>query len=58
MSAGLFDTDGYLEQWRRETRTCGDDLESEVSDEVARLDAAYDAERLDRLARAGGEEQA
>ncbi len=30
MSAGLFDSDGYLEEWRRKTRACGDDLEAEV----------------------------
>ena len=54
MSAGLFDSDGYLEEWRRETRACGDDLEAEVADEVARLDAAYDDAELARLARQGG----
>jgi hypothetical protein len=58
MSAGLFDTDGYLEQWRRVTRDCRDDLDAEVADEAARLDAAFSEERLAELARAGGEEAA
>lgn len=54
MSAGLFGSDEYLEQWRRERRPCGDDLEAEAAAEAARLEAAYDDERLARLARAGG----
>lgn len=54
MRAGLAGSDDYLEQWRRESRACGDDLESEVAAEVARLEAAYDDGRLGRLARAGG----
>ena len=58
MSAGLFDSDGYLEEWRRVSRDCGDDLDGAVADEVARLEADYDDERLAELARAGGEEAA
>jgi hypothetical protein len=54
MSAGLFDSDGYLEEWRRESRACGDDLEAEVADEVARLEAAHDDDELARLARQSG----
>ena len=54
MSAGLFDSDGYLEEWRRETRPCSDDLEAEVSAEAARLDEAYTDDDLAGLARAGG----
>ena len=27
MRAGLIGTDAYLEEWRREPRSCGDDLE-------------------------------
>ena len=30
MRAGLIGTDAYLEEWRREARACGDDLEAEV----------------------------
>jgi hypothetical protein len=54
MRAGLIGSDDYLGQWRRESRPCGDDLESEVAAEVARLEAAYDDDRLAALARAGG----
>ena len=41
MEAGLFGTDDYLEEWRRESRPCGDDLEAEVAAEVERLETAY-----------------
>ena len=54
MSAGLFDSDGYLEEWRRKTRACGDDLEAEVADEAARIEQAYGDDELATLARAGG----
>jgi hypothetical protein len=54
MSAGLFDSDGYLEEWRRRTRACGDDLETEVADEAARLEQAYGDDGLANLSRAGG----
>jgi len=54
MSAGLFDSDGYLEEWRRETRACGDDLEAEVATEAGRIERAYSDDDLADLARAGG----
>ena len=54
MSAGLADSDGYLEQWRREARPCGDDLDAEVADEAGRLESTYTDEHLARLARWGG----
>ena len=38
MRAGLIGTDAYLEEWRREPRSCGDDLEPEVAQEVERLE--------------------
>lgn len=56
MSAGLFGSDDYLEQWRRESRACGDDLQAEAAAEAARIEADYDDGRLARLARAGGVE--
>ena len=34
MRAGLIGTDAYLEEWRREPRGCGDDLEAEVAQET------------------------
>lgn len=56
MRAGLFGTDDYLTEWRRDTRACGDDLEAEVAAAADGLDAEYPAERLERLVRAGGRE--
>ena len=57
MRAGLIGTDAYLEQWRREARTCGDDLEAEVAAAAAQLEHDYPDERLERLVRASGEEE-
>lgn len=54
MTAGLIESDAYLEGWRRTTRPCGDDLEAEVAAEAERLDADCDREALLRLTRAGG----
>jgi hypothetical protein len=56
MRAGLIGTDTYLEEWRRETRACGDDLAAEVTAVATALEAAYTDERLERLARASGME--
>ena len=57
MRAGLIGTDAYLEEWRRDTRLCGDDLEAEVAAAVAHLEAEYTDERLARLVRTSGEEE-
>jgi hypothetical protein len=54
MRAGLVGTDAYLAEWRREPRECGDDLESEVAEEAAWLDAAYPDDALDRLVSTDG----
>jgi hypothetical protein len=56
MRAVLLDTDGYLAEWRRETRSCGDDLAAEVADESAWLEAAYPDDVLERLVGANGKE--
>ena len=56
MRAGLIGTDAYLEEWRREPRGCGDDLEAEVLQETEWLEAAYTDDVLDRLVRANGKE--
>lgn len=56
MRAGLIGTEAYLEEWRREPRTCGDDLEAEVAQEVEWLEAAYTDDLLERLVRANGKE--
>ncbi|SDR56058.1 Virulence factor [Rhizobiales bacterium GAS191] len=57
MRDGATGTDAYLADWRQgETLPCGDDLETALSTEVARLESAYDAERLRALIAAGGRE--
>jgi hypothetical protein len=56
MRAGLIGSDTYMEEWRREQRDCGDDLEAEVEQELARLDAVYTDEVLERLVRSSGKE--
>ena len=56
MRAGLIGTDAYLEEWRRDARDCGDDLEAEVAQELEWLDAAYTDDVLERLVRASGKE--
>ena len=57
MRAGLIGTDSYLEEWRRDSRVCGDDLEAEVAAEAAQLEQDYTDERLERLVRSNGEEE-
>ncbi|HEX2303331.1 MAG TPA: virulence factor [Gaiella sp.] len=54
MRAGLIGSDAYLEEWRREARACGDDLEAEVAQELDWLDAAYTDDLLARLVQANG----
>lgn len=54
MKAGLVESGAYLEEWRRETRPCGDDLEAEVATEAEALDTDHDRDTLLRLVRNGG----
>jgi hypothetical protein len=56
--AGLQGSDGYLEQWRRASRPCGEDLAAEAAAEAARLELEYTEDRLKRLETAGGLETA
>ena len=59
MRAGARDSDAYLAEWRRgPPETCGDDLAAEADAAAAALLAAYDAERLAVLVRAGGHDTA
>jgi hypothetical protein len=51
---GLIGTDDYLNEWRRETRPCGDDLDVEAAAEAERLEQAYPDTALETLVRAGG----
>ncbi len=54
MYAGLFGTDEYLNEWTRDARPCGDDLESEADLEATRLEAEFTSEVLNDLASRGG----
>ena len=54
MTAGLVESDAYLDGWERDVRPCSDDLEAEIAHEVERLEAAYDRSTLLALVRAGG----
>lgn len=49
MNAGLFGSDTYLEEWRRASRPCGEDLDEEVSAEVERLVATHPPEAIKQL---------
>jgi hypothetical protein len=57
MHAGLIGTDAYLEEWRRASRPCGDDLAAEVAAAAEQMEQDYTDERLERLVRASGEEE-
>ena len=54
MKAGKKSASDYVEEMRRESRDCGDDLETEASTEAARLEGAYTRDVLHRLVEAGG----
>ncbi len=54
MAAGMDDTDSYIAQWRRESTPLSADMATAVANEIARIDAAYDRERLEHLVQAGG----
>ena len=53
----MIGTDSYLEEWRRDSRACGDDAAAEVARVAAELESEYTDERLERLVRASGEEE-
>ena len=41
MRAGTVGSDEYLEDWRRESRPCGDDLETEAAAEAAAIEERF-----------------
>lgn len=55
MNAGLFGADSYLEEWRRSSRPCGEDLDAEVSAEVERLVATHPPEEVNLLVANNGQ---
>lgn len=54
MNAGLQGTDEYLAEWHKDSRPCGDDLESEIASVVSRIEAEFPPAALDALADRGG----
>jgi hypothetical protein len=52
--AGKTTTDEYIAEWREETRSCGDDLESEVRIEAKRVDDAFPVELITSYVNNGG----
>lgn len=46
MRAGAIGTNEYLEDWRRESRPCGDDLEAEAAAEAAELEGRFSLDVL------------
>ncbi len=55
MRSGLFNTDDYLQQWRTSAPEAREGDAEAVADAVAaEIEAAYDAQRLEALAQAGG----
>ena len=54
MVAGLVGSDAYLEEWRRETHACGEDIERETAAEADRLEELHPPEELQALVRSGG----
>ena len=59
MVAGKKTANEYVAEWRRQSGTCGADLEAAAQAEADRLDREYPPERLNQLVEAGGlDEQA
>ncbi|BAL27050.1 virulence factor [Azoarcus sp. KH32C] len=54
MRAGRGSSDAYLADWQRRERACGDEIDDEVRQEVARLEGQYSDADLERLIRARG----
>ena len=58
MRAGKAGTDAYLEEWRRVSERCGDDLKSAAQARAASLEESYDRQRLLGLVRNHGNDPA
>jgi len=55
MRSKAHETDAYLEEWRRgEPVPCGDNLEAEADRATQELEARFNDEQLDTLAKDGG----
>lgn len=58
MRAGKGASDKYLDDWRRDTRSCDGDLEAAARAEAERLEAAFPEAVLERMIKAGGKRPA
>ncbi|MDZ7829924.1 MAG: virulence factor [Halofilum sp. (in: g-proteobacteria)] len=58
MRAGKGGTDAYLEEWRRESESCGEDLQAAADAAAAEFEARYSDADLDALAKARGIDRA
>ena len=54
MRAGRGSSKAYLEDWRRESRSCDGDMQQAVSEEVTRLEEQFPAAVLEAFVKAGG----
>ena len=57
MRAGRGSSKAYLDDWRRESRPCADDMEQAVSEAATRLDAQFPDDFLEAVVKAGGVDQ-
>lgn len=55
MRAGKGGSEAYMSEWRRESASCGDDLESEANAAAARLESDYSDDDLAVLTRGKGQ---
>jgi hypothetical protein len=46
MRAGLYGSDGYLSEWRRDTTACGDDIEAILETTVNQIQTDYTEAQL------------
>ncbi len=54
MRAGKGSSDAYMEEWRRESRACGDDLQAEAQTQADTLVAGWSDELLEKTTKAKG----
>jgi len=54
VKSGRREMNAYIEEWRKEQRECGDDLDAEARAEADRLEAQYTKEVLNAIVANGG----
>jgi hypothetical protein len=54
MRAGRGSSSAYLEDWRRESRSCEGDMQEKVATEVEKLESAWPDDLLEKTVKAGG----